>query len=148
MAEQIKINFPEIQSYVADCQQTLSFPEGYFDRVLAIHVLEHLPNLPAAVKEMYRLCNKEHGYFSVVIPCEGGLLYSLARKMSAQRLFERRYQQRYQWFIEREHINRPSEIVQELEPYFYIKHRQFFPFLLPIVHSNLCIGMTLYPRSL
>lgn len=147
MAAQIKVNFPEIQSYVADCQQTLPFPEGHFDRILAVHVLEHLPNLPAAVKEMYRLCNKERGCFSIVIPCEGGLAYTLARKISAQRIFERRYQQSYQWFIEREHINQPYEILQELEPYFHIKHRRFFPFLLPMVHSNLCIGMTLYPRD-
>ena len=36
--------------------------DGYFDRILAVHVLEHLPNLPAAIRECYRLCNKTKGY--------------------------------------------------------------------------------------
>src|SRR5437879_11379988 len=105
MAEQIKSRFPNVQTVVGDCQQTLPFPDGYFDRIIAIHVLEHLPNLPAAIKEMYRLCNKQQGVFSIVIPCEGGLAYSLARKISAQRIFEKRYKQSYKWFIEREHVN-------------------------------------------
>ncbi len=146
MVEQMKINFPDIQSQVADCQKTLPFPDDHFDRILAIHVLEHLPNLPATVKEMHRVCNKKTGRFSIVIPCEGGLAYTLARKISAQRIFERRYKQSYKWFIEREHINRPHEILQELETYFHIEHRSFFPFLIPMIDCNLCIGITLSPR--
>lgn len=146
MVEQIKINFPDIQSQVADCQKKLPFSEDHFDRILAIHVLEHLSDLPATIKEMYRVCNKQTGHLSIVIPCEGGLAYSLARKISAQRIFERRYQQSYRWFIEREHVNRPDEILHELDPYFSIEHRQFFPFLIPSVNCNLCIGVTLRPR--
>lgn len=146
MANKIKENHPEITTHTGDCQQHLAFPNDYFDRILAIHVLEHLPNLPATVKEMHRLCNKKTGIFSIVIPCEGGYAYQIARKLSAQRLFEKRYQQPYQWFIEREHLNKPNEIMEELQPYFNIKHRQFFPFALPIIHINLCIGLTLQPK--
>ena len=116
--------------------------------MLAIHVLEHLPNLPLAIREAHRLCNKEHGLFSVVIPCEGGLAYGLARRISAQRIFERRYRQPYRWFIEREHISRPAEIIEELEPYFEIVHRAVFPFgFLPIPTINLVIGLTCRPRA-
>lgn len=147
MAAKIKEKHPEITTHVGDCQQTLPFADNHFDRVLAIHVLEHLPNLPAAIKEMHRLCNKDHGYFSVIIPCEGGTAYTLARKISAQRIFERRYQQPYQWFIEREHLNKPAEIFRELKPYFTIEHRTYFPLLLPMVNLNLCIGLTLRPRK-
>jgi ubiquinone/menaquinone biosynthesis C-methylase UbiE len=147
MADKIQSRHPEVTTQVGDCQTTLPFPDNYFDRILAIHVLEHLPNLPATIKEMHRLCHKQHGYFSVVIPCEGGMVYTLARRISAQRIFEQRYKQDYKWFIEREHINKPDEILHELEPYFSISHRCFFPFALPIVHLNLCIGITLRPRS-
>lgn len=146
MAAQIRQRFPQVQTCVGDCQNTLPFADGYFDRILAVHVLEHLPNLPAAIKEVYRLCNKNNGEFSVVIPCEGGLAYSLARKISAQRIFEKKYKQSYKWFIEREHINKPHEILQELEPYFEITHRAFFPLVIPVVQFNLCIGLTLRPR--
>lgn len=147
MAAKIKQSHPNIQTLVGDCQEVLPFSDGHFDRILAIHVLEHLPNLPAAIKEMHRLCNKQAGYFSVVIPCEGGLAYTLGRKLSAKRIFEKRYKQPYKWFIEREHINKPNEILEELMPYFYIEHKSFFPFLLPIVNFNLCIGITLRPKG-
>lgn len=146
MASQIKSRHPEITTHIGDCQQQLEFPDNHFDRILAIHVLEHLPNLPEAIKEMHRLCHKQHGLFSIVIPCEGGLMYSLARKISAQRIFEKRYKQSYQWFIEREHVNKPHEILEELDQYFIIKHRSFFPFTVPNVNLNLCIGLTLRPK--
>lgn len=148
MAEKIKTRYPLIKTFVGDCQQELPYADNHFDRILAVHVLEHLPNLPATIKEMHRLCNKQHGYFSVVIPCEGSLAYTLARRISAQRLFERMYKQPYKWLIEREHINKPHEIFAELEPYFHIIHQSFFPFFLPIINFNLCIGITLKPRNL
>jgi SAM-dependent methyltransferase len=147
MAYQLKQLHPNITVCVGDCQERLPFADNQFDRILAIHVLEHLPNLPCAIKEMHRLCEKSRGIFSVVIPCEGGQLYSLARKISAQRIFEQRYKQSYQWFIEREHINLPDEILTELNPYFTIIHRSYFPFMLPFVNTNLCIGITLRPRK-
>ena len=98
---------------------------------------------------MHRLCDKQNGVFSVVIPCEGGLAYSLARRISAQRMFERRYPgQSYRWLISREHINRPHEVLEELNPYFVVEHRSFFPLLVPVVSVNLCIGLTLRPRTI
>lgn len=148
MAAQIALKFPKVKTLVADCQQPLPFADNHFDRILAIHVLEHLPNLPATIREMYRLCHKQKGIFSVVIPCEGSLAYRIARKISAQRLFERMYKQPYQWLIEREHINRPYEILEELAPYFTIEHTSFFPIPLPFIFCNLCIGMTLRPRPM
>jgi SAM-dependent methyltransferase len=147
MADRIKERFPEIQTCVGDCQVPLDFEDGYFDRILAIHVLEHLPDLPAAIREMCRLCNKESGIFSVVIPCEGSLAYTMARRISAQRIFEERYKQSYRWLIEREHLNKPQEILPELEKCFKIGHRGFFPLGLPLIFCNLCIGLTLRPKE-
>ena len=102
------MHIPGIQVVVGGCQERLAFPDGTFDRILAVHVLEHLPNLPTAIREMHRLIDKQRGQFEVVIPCEGGLAYSLARRISAQRFFEKRYKMPYRWLIEREHINRPA----------------------------------------
>ena len=149
MVNALRQAFPNIQAMVHDCQEPLpQFTDGYFDRILAIHVLEHLPNLPAAIKEAYRLIDKKKGRFYVVIPCEGGLAYALARRLSAQRVFEQRYKQSYKWFIEREHINLPGEIMDELQKYFTVSHRSNFPFFfLPINTFNLVIGLTLTPRS-
>ncbi|TAL75471.1 MAG: class I SAM-dependent methyltransferase [Burkholderiaceae bacterium] len=144
VAESRKL-FPDIRAVVGDCQRRMDFEDGHFDRILAIHVLEHLPNLPAAVREMYRLCDKKRGVLSIVIPCEGSFAYSLARKMSAQRIFEKRYKQSYQWFIEREHINLPHEIFEELAPYFTLNASTYFPIPVKMRFCNLCIGATFTP---
>ena len=146
MAEKIRNNHPDIQVLIGDCQEMIAARDHEFDRIIAIHVLEHLPNLPEAIKEIYRVCHKRNGFFSVVIPCERGLVYSLARKISAQRLFEKKYKQPYKWFIEREHVNVPKEILEEITPYFKLEAQEFFPFkFLPFIWCNLCIGFTFKP---
>lgn len=148
MCAQISQRFPMVNAIAGDCQEHLPFDDGYFHRILAVHVLEHLPNLPQAIKEMYRVCDKEKGVLSIVIPCEGSLGYTLARRISAQRIFEKRYKQPYKWFIEREHINLPDEIFEELSHYFEVEHKQFFPLRpLPFKFCNLVIGITLHPRK-
>jgi SAM-dependent methyltransferase len=145
LCEMIKKNFPGVQATAGDCQKRLSYDDGYFDRVLAIHVLEHLSDLPAAIREIRRLL-KNDGVFSVVIPCEGSLATRIARNISARPHFEKRYKQSYDWFIQSEHINMPWEIFEELNPYFSVVHRSFYPLILPILYFNLFIGLTLKPK--
>jgi len=140
--------FPEVKIIVADCQKKMDFEDNFFDRILAIHILEHLPNLPNAIKELHRLCDKKRGVLQIVIPCEGSFAYSLARKISAQRIFESRYKQRYQWLIEREHINQPWEILEELNKYFILNSSQYFPLRVKLEFCNLCIGANFIPRKI
>lgn len=148
MAEQIRANHPRVQTIVGDCQGRLDFPDGHFDRYLAVHVLEHLPDLPSCLAEAWRLLDPRRGQLLVVIPCEGSPAYSLARRISAQRIFERTYGVPYGPFISREHINRPHEILTELRRWFTIEKRRFFPLpFIPAVAPNLCIGIALRPRA-
>lgn len=146
MVAELHKKYPNVNAKVGDCQKRMDFEDGYFDRILAIHVLEHLPDLPSAIKEIYRLCDKTRGTLSVVMPCEGSVAYSLARRISAQRVFEKRYNQPYSWFIEREHINVPKEIMSELQSYFYPVHSTYFPLLAKWEFCNICIGLTLRPK--
>lgn len=148
MAAQIRATYPRVKTVVGDCQQRLDFPDGFFDRVIAVHVLEHLPNLPATIREAYRLLNKTRGQFLIVIPCEGSLAYTLARKISAERVYKRRYGGDYSWFYTREHLNLPHEILAELHPYFTVANKRFFPLpFLPFIFNNLVIGLSLIPRA-
>ena len=55
MAAELRHRFPRVQTIVGDCQQRLDFPDASFDRIIAVHVLEHLPNLPACLRECHRL---------------------------------------------------------------------------------------------
>jgi SAM-dependent methyltransferase len=148
MAARLSEAYPRVQTIVGDCQERLPFEDGSFDRYVAIHVLEHLPNLPACIAEAWRLLDKDRGQLLAVIPCEGGLAYSFARRVSAQRLFERTYRMPYERFISREHINRPYEILGELARYFTIDLRRYFPLtFIPSVQVNICIGLVLRPRK-
>jgi len=145
LATGLSARFPDVTTLVADCQQRLPFEDGFFDRVLAIHVLEHLPDLPAALDEVARLLAPE-GQFVAVIPCEGGAAYSLARRLTAKRLFEREFGRDYDWFIRFEHINLPWEIEGELEKRFEVVETRYFPLRIPSVRLNLIIGLTMRPR--
>jgi SAM-dependent methyltransferase len=146
LADSMQTRFPSVTTLVADCQQRLPFDDGFFDRVLAIHVLEHLPNLPAALDEVARVLAQD-GRFVAVIPCEGGLAYSLARRLTSKRLFEREFGRDYDWFIRSEHINLPWEITSELEKRFRIADTHYFPLRVPSVKLNLIIGLTMRPRA-
>jgi SAM-dependent methyltransferase len=145
MAAILAERHPEVQTVVADVQQPLPFDDASFDRVLAIHVLEHLPDLPAALTQIRRVL-KPGGRFIAVIPCEGGLAYSLARRISAQRIFEQRYGMSYDWFVKSEHINLPREIIEETRAHFDVVRRRHFPLLVPVTTLNLVIGLELAPR--
>jgi SAM-dependent methyltransferase len=141
MAEVIAQKHPYVTTVTGDVEQRLPFEDGHFDRVIAIHVLEHLPNLPAALAEVRRVL-RPGGAFAIVIPCEGGFGYSLGRRLTTQRMFERRYDTDYDWYIKTEHVSVPSEIVAELDARFEREHRSFFPLVVPSVDLNLCLGLT------
>jgi SAM-dependent methyltransferase len=144
LVEVIRERYPGVTAIAADCQERLPFDDGYFDRVLAVHVLEHLPDLPRALDEIARVL-APGGKFHAVIPCEGGLAYSVARRISAQRVFEQELGMSYEWLIRSEHVNVPWEILMELRKRFRLVHSRYFPFRVPSVALNLAIGLTLEP---
>jgi ubiquinone/menaquinone biosynthesis C-methylase UbiE len=142
LVELLQKNFPQAKALLGYCQKKIDYPDGYFDRVLAIHVLEHLPDLPAALNEIHRLLAPD-GTYCVVIPCDPGFVYEIARNISARRIFEQRYHQSYDWVIKRMHINSPSEILEELTMRFTIVEQFYFPLMVPVKDLNLAIGLTL-----
>lgn len=141
LADKIQAHFPDVQTVVGDIQDRLDFEDGAFDRILAVHILEHLPDLPRALDEIKRLLAPE-GVFSVLIPCDPGLAYEFARNISARPMFERRFNMSYDWLIALEHINNPPEIIGELEKRFNIVDRTYFPLYIPVPNLNLIIGLT------
>ena len=146
MAKAIRRDFPSVVTVVADCQQRLPYDDATFDRAIAVHVLEHLPNLPAALSEIRRLL-RPGGVLSVVIPCEGGLCYSLGRRVTTQRAFEKRYKTSYKWHIESDHVNRAREIIGELHHQFDVTDSTYFPTRVPLVDLNILVGLTCVHRA-
>jgi len=146
MAEEIRRRHASVVTVTGDCQKRIAFDDASFDRVVGIHVLEHLPNLPAAIAEVHRTL-KPDGILSVVLPCDPGILYEIARKISAERIFRARYKVPYRWFVRREHINSPAEIMQVIAEGFEIFDATYFPFRVPVVNLNLCVGLTARKRA-
>jgi SAM-dependent methyltransferase len=140
--EQIKPLLPPDRVTCGDIQKKQKWDAGTFDRVIAIHVLEHLNNLPAALEEVSRLLKKD-GFFDVVIPCEGGFSYSLARKISAERVFVKNFKMDYAPIIKSEHINTYGEVLALLLEHFSVKKISHFPFRFPIATFNLVVGFRL-----
>jgi len=149
MAEKIQERFPYVKVVVGDIQKRTGFADGQFDRVIAIHVLEHLPNLPAALDEVARIL-KDEGTFQVVIPCEGGLAYGFARQISSVRMFNKKFGDRgvsYLWMMKKtEHVNNAREILEELKTKFVIQDYRYFPLYIPVITCNVCIGLNLKKR--
>jgi ubiquinone/menaquinone biosynthesis C-methylase UbiE len=144
--EIIKKKFPGVKALAADIESRTILPEHSFDRVIAIHVLEHLRNLPAALEEVRRVL-KPSGNFSIVIPCEGGVAYALARKISAKRVFEKLYKRSYTPIIKNEHVNEAWEIIEELKKKFTIQGQSFWPLKIPLIPLNLVIALRCTPRN-
>jgi SAM-dependent methyltransferase len=145
MAAVIHERYPDVETVVGDIEEGLELESESFDRVVAVHVLEHLRNLPVALDEVHRLL-RPGGVFEIVIPCEGGLGYWAGRELTSKRMFEKRYNTDYEWYIKSEHFNVPREIIHELGTRFTREHREFFPLKVPSVHLNLFIGLT-YRRA-
>ncbi len=145
LAETLRQRFPAARTIIGDCQQRIDVKDYFFDRVLAIHVLEHLPDLPSALDEVVRVL-KPGGIFSVLIPCEGGFGYKIGREFTSKRMFEARYHTDYEWMITYDHINKANEILELLNARFEKRDQTFFPLRIPSVDLNLTIGLTLTPR--
>jgi SAM-dependent methyltransferase len=141
-SQEMRVRYPNVRVVVGDCQRGIDFPDGYFDRVLAIHVLEHLENLPAALAEVRRVL-RPSGRLVVVIPCEGGIGYGLGRKVTVQRTFERRYGLPYAWVTSFEHVNTAWEVLRECQARFQSLSQSYFPLGVHSVDLNLLIGLTL-----
>ncbi len=146
IAQAIRQGFPSAVTVVADCQRRLPYDDASFDRAIAIHVLEHLPDLPSALEEVARLL-KPDGACAVVIPCEGGLVYRMGRRVTSQREFESRYKTGYRWFIENEHVNQAHEILHELRKRFALTDVTYFPSRIPLIDVNALIGVTCVRRD-
>jgi SAM-dependent methyltransferase len=145
--DRIRARFPSVKSIVGDIQGRIpELNDQSFDRILAIHVLEHLHHLPLALAEIKRILKPE-GYFAVVIPCEGGLAYSLARKISTQRIFEKKYKSSYTPIIKNEHVSEAWEILAELEKLFVFEQMTYWPLKVPATQVNLVISLLCKVRN-
>ena len=137
---------PPNRVHAGNVEETQPFEAGSFGRVIAIHVLEHLRNLPAALTEVRRLLSPD-GFFDVVLPTEGGLAYGLARKVSSDRMFKKNFGMEYAPIIRNEHVNTYDEVLSLLRRDYDVQASRYFPLVVPSVDLNLVVAMRLRPKA-
>lgn len=142
---ELEKRFPKDHVWLGDIHVRQPCEDGSFDRIVAVHVLEHLLHLPAALAEIHRLL-KDDGVFDIVVPTEGGLAHTFARKISAQRMFEKHFGMSFHPITRNEHVSTFPEIISELKKKFTIQRSRFFPTFLPLATINLCAGFRLAKR--
>lgn len=81
----------------------LPFADQSFDRVIATHVLEHIPEPHLALGEWARVV-KPGGVLSLILPCDPGLAWRLGRHFGPRRR-ARAAGLDYDYYMAREHVN-------------------------------------------
>lgn len=143
--DEIKKRYPSANVHCADIHDRTPFSDASFDRVVAVHVLEHLVHLPNALKEIDRVL-KSDGVLDIVIPCEGGMAHTFGRKISAERLFRKEFKMDFKPIHKNEHVSTFEEIMGELDAAFKVENSSFFPTKIPYFHLNFCAGFRLNKR--
>ncbi|TDK56685.1 class I SAM-dependent methyltransferase [Pseudomonas moraviensis] len=113
----------------------LSYADNYFDRLIAVHVLEHIYEPHLALKEWRRVL-KHGGVLSILIPTDPGVAWRLGRHFGprknaiAQGIA-------YDYVMAREHVNSCNNLIALLRHYFPNSTELWWPFPVPSIDLNL-----------
>jgi phosphatidylethanolamine/phosphatidyl-N-methylethanolamine N-methyltransferase len=113
----------------------LSYNDGIFDRLIATHVLEHIPNPVFALREWNRVVRKG-GIISLVLPCDPGLLWRLGRSLGPRRNATR-LGLPYDYLQAAEHVNSIFNLIVFIRYHFDEISEFWYPSRLSIPDVNL-----------
>jgi len=137
---------PDCNVVVGDIQSDIPALESdTYDRIVAFHVLEHLRDLPAALAQISRIMRRD-AVFDVMLPCEGGVMYSLGRSVTTARYFKKKFNRPFSKFIAQDHVNSVAEILTALKAQFAFDWTAYYPTGIPSSDINLCVGLRLRKR--
>jgi phosphatidylethanolamine/phosphatidyl-N-methylethanolamine N-methyltransferase len=113
----------------------LSFADASFDRLIATHVLEHLPRPHEVLREWQRVL-KPGGTMSIVLPCDPGLAWRLGRHLGPRRKFQALGID-YDYWMARDHINAITNLVAFIRYYYPESQEKWYPLRIPSSDLNL-----------
>jgi ubiquinone/menaquinone biosynthesis C-methylase UbiE len=113
----------------------LSLPAGSVDRLIACHILEHLPQPHEVLREWHRVLRRG-GVLSILLPCDPGLLWRLGRLLGP-RANARRAGIDYDYWMAREHVNPIGNLVVFIRYYFDQVEELWSPARIPSTDLNL-----------
>lgn len=113
----------------------LTYSDNSFDRLIATHVLEHLPDPVQVLKEWNRVV-RPGGVISIVLPCDPGMLWRLGRSLGPRRN-AKRLGIAYDYLQAAEHINSIFNLVVFIRHHFNDVSEQWYPARIPAPDLNL-----------
>lgn len=127
--------------------RSLPFRDAVFDSVVSVYNLEHIDDLQAVFREIYRVL-KRRGALLIGLPCEGGFAWNLGRELTTRRILGKRYGVNYDKIIAYEHVHSFPEVVAALRGFgkFEIVRSRYIPFGIACPQVNL-IACLLCVRS-
>lgn len=114
---------------------SLTYKDDSFDRVIAAHILEHLPEPHKVIREWMRVL-KPAGTLSIVLPCDPGFAWRFGRMLGPRKTFTR-VGIDYDYWMAREHVNPINNLVSFLRYYFDNMREQWLPLRVPSMDANL-----------
>jgi len=116
---------------------SLPFSDTTFDRIVAIHSLEHVLNLDQTCHEFSRVL-KKGGILSAILPCDPGLLWSIAQLFSRHQVGMSR--EEYDYFLANQHVNPVYNVLATLNFHYVQKYLTYYPLtILPFRHLNFTV---------
>jgi ubiquinone/menaquinone biosynthesis C-methylase UbiE len=113
----------------------LDYADSSVDRLIATHVLEHLPNPVDVLKEWNRVV-RPGGVISIVLPCDPGLLWRVGRHLGPRRNAQK-LGMAYDYLQAAEHINSIYNLKVFIQHHFEFLTESWYPAKLPLPDLNL-----------
>ena len=127
--------FPKSIKFEKQNATKLDYPDDSFNRVIGVHVLEHISQPHLAIKEWYRvLC--DGGVMSILIPTDPGLAWRLSRHFGPRRRAIKKGMP-YDYIMAREHVNPCNNLIALLNFYFPMAKVLWWPLPVALIDVNL-----------
>ncbi|MDB4797087.1 class I SAM-dependent methyltransferase [bacterium] len=113
----------------------LDYPDDSFDRVIGVHILEHLYQPHLAIKEWYRVL-RDGGVMTILIPTDPGVAWRLCRYLGPRRRALKAGIP-YDYIMAREHVNPCNNLITFIKYYFPEGKGTWWPLPIALVDVNL-----------
>lgn len=130
----------------ANARTLEEYPEDFADRLIASHVLEHLPEPHAVLRQWSRVV-KPGGTITVILPCDPGFAWRFGRNFGPRRQNHKAGNHAYDYWMAREHVNAIQNLWTFIDYYFPERRERWFPAMIPSYDLNLIFAANLTNRK-
>ena len=120
----------------------LPFEDDAFDRLIATHVLEHVPDPVSAIAEWVRVV-RPGGVISLILPCDPGMAWRFGRMLGPRKTATEAGLP-YDYYMAVEHVNSIFGLRSIIRHHFPDRREKWWPLRVPAPDINLIYGVNCY----